>query len=142
MKANLCLRLSQNLVIICLIYMRVHPPDWAVLAVVCCSPLTSSLLIHVACIASVLHARTSCFGRRARAQSVPRYRRGTSLARLRRSSMASSELDIGEEVAEPYRFNFEIAWEVANKGQIRQRQASVDNKHCASQLVNNLECYP
>ena len=56
--------------------------------------------------------------------------------------MASSELDIGEEVAEPYRFNFEIAWEVANKGQIRQRQASVDNKHCASQLVNNLESYP
>ena len=39
--------------------------------------------------------------------------------------MASSELDLGEEVAEPYRFNFEIAWEVANKGQIRQRQASV-----------------
>ena len=32
--------------------------------------------------------------------------------------MASSELDLGYEVAEPFRFNFEIAWEVANKGQI------------------------
>jgi len=31
--------------------------------------------------------------------------------------MASSELDLGNEVAEPFRFNFEIAWEVANKGQ-------------------------
>ena len=29
--------------------------------------------------------------------------------------MSSSELNIGE-VAEPFRFNFEIAWEVANKG--------------------------
>ena len=41
--------------------------------------------------------------------------------------MASSELDLREEVAEPYRFNFEIAWEVANKGQSSQRQASVDS---------------
>ena len=29
--------------------------------------------------------------------------------------MSSSELNVGE-VAEPFRFNFEIAWEVANKG--------------------------
>ena len=41
--------------------------------------------------------------------------------------MASSELDLREEVAEPYRFNFEIAWEVANKGQSSQRQPSVDS---------------
>ena len=34
------------------------------------------------------------------------------------SSDTSSTLDLGEgEVAEPFRFNFEIAWEVANKGQ-------------------------
>ena len=33
--------------------------------------------------------------------------------------MASSELDFGDEVAEPFRFNFEIAWEVANKGIVR-----------------------
>lgn len=32
--------------------------------------------------------------------------------------MTSSELDFGDEVAEPFRFNFEIAWEVANKGTV------------------------
>lgn len=52
--------------------------------------------------------------------------------------MASSELDIGEEVAEPYRFNFEIAWEVANKGQMRQRQASVTaTLRCSSYSVSH-----
>ena len=39
--------------------------------------------------------------------------RGRELA----GAMSSSDLDISGEVAEPFRFNFEIAWEVANKGQ-------------------------
>lgn len=30
--------------------------------------------------------------------------------------MSSTEADYDDEVAEPFRFNFEIAWEVANKG--------------------------
>ena len=34
--------------------------------------------------------------------------------------MSTSSLDLG--VAEPFRFNFEIAWEVANKGtSVRQQ---------------------
>lgn len=30
--------------------------------------------------------------------------------------MSSTDLSYDDEVAEPFRFNFEIAWEVANKG--------------------------
>ena len=33
-----------------------------------------------------------------------------------RGEMSSTEADYDDEVAEPFRFNFEIAWEVANKG--------------------------
>ena len=36
---------------------------------------------------------------------------------------AMSEQDFDGEVAEPFRFNFEIAWEVANKGQYHTRTA-------------------
>lgn len=39
--------------------------------------------------------------------------------------MTSSELEFGGEVAEPFRFNFEIAWEVANKGRTTYGQVNL-----------------
>ena len=105
LKANLCPKLSHLLnfaimhVLCSLIYMKVHvflprpstglywllyklyvAVHWRINGVHSWQLHRSVPGCAYCCIASVpSHARTSCFGRRARAHSVPRYRRGTSL---------------------------------------------------------------
>ena len=44
--------------------------------------------------------------------------------------MSSSDVEYGGgEVAEPFRFHFEIAWEVANKGEGRERERRAEHSY-------------